>query len=137
MDDVRLNKPLRTFLYSPQAHAAKRVGIETLGDFAHVIEQFGLVDPQTANEVPYFADLDHAPKLRNFGMLSWSTVLAELTTAGFNWRPHLVTPHPGRSISEQNDTALRLTLRRRIDELVELLQEYQRRNPELGEPPNT
>ena len=131
MDNLRLDEPLRTFLYGPQAKVAKRVGIETLGDFAHVIEQFGLVEPQTADEVYYFADLDHAPKMRNFGKLSWSTVLAELTAAGFDWQQHLVRTHPGRVISEQTDTALRLMLRRRIDELIELLHEYQRRNPEL------
>ncbi len=131
MDNAGLNKSLRTILYGPQANAAKRIGIETLRDFARVIEQFGLVDSHTADGICYFADLDHAPKLKNFGSLSWSTVLVELTAAGFDWRQHLVTRHPGQVISEQTDTALRLVLRRRIDELVELLREYQRRNPEL------
>lgn len=135
MDNPALNKSLRTILYGPQANAAKLIGIETLGDFARAIERFGLVDSPTANGRCYFADLDHAPKLRNFGSLSWSTVLVELTSAGFDWRHHLVTEHPGQVISEQTDTALRLMLRHRIDELIDLLREYKRRNPELGGPP--
>lgn len=136
MDDLRLNEPLRTFLYGSQAKVARRAGIETLGDFAQVIGQFGLVEPQTTREVYYFADVDHAPKMRRFGKLSWSTILAELTAAGFDWQRYLRT-HPGRVISEQNDTTLRLVLRRRIDELIDLLREYQRRNPELGGPPES
>ena len=136
MDDLRRNESLRTFLYGSQAKLARRAGIETFGDFAQVIEQFGLVEPQTTREVYYFADLDHAPNMRRFGKLSWSTIVADLTAAGFDWRQHLRT-HPGRAISEQNDTTLRLVLRRRIDELIDLLSEYQRRNPELGGPPES
>ena len=129
MENQALNKSLRTILYAPQAKAAERIGIETLQDFARAIERFGLICSHTADGLCYFADHEQAPSLNHFGKLSWNTVLAELTAAGFDWRQHLVKRHP--IISEQTDTALRLTLKRRIDELVALLREYQRRNPEL------
>lgn len=125
MNQDILTKSLSAILKTPQARSAERVGILTLADFAHVIELFGLVRMHSSEGKYYFPGSD-APTLKHFGKLAWSTVLKELSAAGFDWRTYEVHPHG--FYMDKTDTDLRLTMERQVNALISLLREYQRRS---------
>ena len=74
MEKLDLNQSLRTILRPAHVNAAKRAGIETLAEFARVIEQFGLQPSHQRDGTYFFADYKNGPGLRYFGVVARTQV---------------------------------------------------------------